>query len=130
MNPEDIVKIRSIIEKNPAYHFDAYLFVLSALGFILKRLKKKRHVSGAELMDGIRTVGSDLYGRLAPEVFRHWGINDTLDFGRIVFALVDSGILRKRAEDTLEEFKDVYDFEEVFVHGYEFPLPFKKLTKA
>lgn len=128
MNTEDIEKIHSIVETNPAYHFDAYLFVLSSLNYVLKRLKERRHVSGAELLEGIKVLGRDLYGRLAVEVFDYWGVKNTLDFGRIVFALVESGVLRKREEDTLEEFQDVYDFEDAFIRSYE--LPSTKLTKA
>ncbi|HIE06093.1 MAG TPA: hypothetical protein EYP58_04760 [bacterium (Candidatus Stahlbacteria)] len=128
MNPAELEKIQALVERNPAYHFDAYLFVLSALNLVLSEYREKRHISGVELLEGIKVLGRNLYGRLAVEVFRHWGVNSTLDFGRIVFALVEFGMLRKRAEDTLEEFEAVYDFEDVFINNYE--LPSNKLTKA
>ncbi|RKX70507.1 hypothetical protein DRP53_04760 [candidate division WOR-3 bacterium] len=119
MNAEDLKKIQELVERDTSYHFDAYLFVLSALSYTLKRIRERRHVSGRELLEGIRMLGLELYGRFAPEVFHHWGVHNTLDFGKIVFALVDCGILRKREEDTLDEFKDVYDFDQAFIENYE-----------
>jgi len=123
----ELEKIKEIVANNPGYHLDAYLFVLSAINYVYMKLKKKRHISGRELLEGIRTFGSELYGRLAPEVFQHWGVRETIDFGKIVFTLVNHGILSKQDGDSLEEFRDVYKFDDVFVRDYEV-VP-KKLTK-
>ncbi len=73
-----------------------------------------RHVTGQELARGIADYGRDRFGPLARAVFAHWGIRETLDFGHIVFSLVDNGLMGRTDEDSLEDFRDVYDFDEAF----------------
>jgi uncharacterized repeat protein (TIGR04138 family) len=81
-----------------------------------------RHVSGQQLCTGIRDMALERWGLMASIVLRHWHINVTEDFGRMVFALVDSGHLQKRPEDNLDDFKKVYDFRGAFELGYEIRL--------
>ena len=38
----------------------------------------------------------------------------TCDFGRIVFAMIDAGVMSKTSSDTIEDFQAVYDFDEAF----------------
>ena len=73
-----------------------------------------RHVSGPQLCIGLRDYAVETYGMLARTVLSRWGIRTTGDFGRIVFAMIDAGLMRKSDEDTLEDFQNVYDFEEAF----------------
>lgn len=73
-----------------------------------------RHVSGQELCVGLRDYAIKQFGGLARTVLRSWHVHRTEDFGRIVFALVDAGALRKTEEDSLEDFQGVYDFDEAF----------------
>ena len=75
---------------------------------------KPRHITGQEFCDGIRRYAIDQYGPLARTVLEYWGIHETLDFGKIVFALVDIGLMRKTEEDSLDDFKGVYDFKTAF----------------
>ena len=56
----------------------------------------------------------DQIGPLARTVLEYWGVKETVDFGKIVFALVEVGLMRKTEEDTLEDFTAVYDFESAF----------------
>jgi uncharacterized repeat protein (TIGR04138 family) len=51
-------------------------------------------------------------------VFNFWGVQTTEDFGHIVFNLVEKGLLSKTPEDSLEDFRDVYDFKKVFEEDY------------
>jgi uncharacterized repeat protein (TIGR04138 family) len=81
-----------------------------------------RHVSGEELCRGLCDLALERWGLLAPLVLGHWGIRSTRDFGEMVFALVSNGLLRKQPEDTIADFDDVYDFEQVFDHGYKISL--------
>ncbi|MCK4590451.1 MAG: hypothetical protein KAT86_01755, partial [Candidatus Latescibacteria bacterium] len=67
-----------------------------------------------ELLEGIKEYAKELYGPMAKAVFECWGIRGTEDFGRIVFAFVDAGLMAKREEDDLEDFEDIYDLEEEF----------------
>ena len=73
-----------------------------------------RHITGQQLCLGLRDFAIDRYGMLAPAVLGHWNIRRTEDFGRIVFAMVQHGLLSKTSDDTLEDFRSIYDFKEAF----------------
>ncbi len=106
------------------YHPQACHFLLAALQYTQQELGRDRssertgHISGQELMNGVRQLGQKHFGMLCPIVFRNWGINSTEDFGRIVFAMIESGEMKKTPEDCLDDFIDVYDFDDVFVNQY------------
>ncbi len=112
-------KIRRILARNKRYPLDAYSFLMAALSYTVSKLAKPRHLTGRELLEGIRDFSLEQYGPLARTVLHHWSIERTLDFGHIVFALVDAGILRKQPEDKLEDFDNVFDFKEAFDKGYK-----------
>ena len=107
-------KIEAIFDKDPSYKFEAYTFVLAALHDTVSRLKKPRHITGKELALGIRKYALDQFGPMALTVLKHWGIRETLDFGKIVFALIEVKLLSKQPEDKLEDFEKVYEFEDSF----------------
>ena len=98
-----------------------YLFVLAALEFAQGKLPARRHLSGAELAWACREFALDQFGLLAPTALAHWGITSTEDLGRIVFTLIDVGLLAGQPSDKLEDFERVYDFAEVFRSGYRWP---------
>ena len=110
------------------YHKNAYQFVFQALQYTQERLDRKRsmseededeaHISGQELLSGVRDLALEQFGMLARTVFKRWGIRATEDFGRIVFELVERGEMRKTDRDQLSDFCDVFDFEEAFDHDY------------
>lgn len=113
--PEEILeKIQKLIDLKPDYKFEAYSFVLAALHYTMMSLKSPRHISGGEFCDGLRRYAIDQFGPLARTVLEYWGIKKTVDFGKIVFALVDVGLMRKTEEDSLNDFTDIYDFETAF----------------
>jgi uncharacterized repeat protein (TIGR04138 family) len=45
-------------------------------------------------------------------------VRETLDWGKIVFLLVDAGLLKRQETDTIEDFEDGFDLDEAFVHSY------------
>ena len=104
--------------RNPRFHASAYLFVLSALHSVSESLEKRRHVSGTELAEGVRCLALERYGPLARTVLEHWGVHATEDLGEIVFELVGCGILLKQEQDSPEDFREVYDFEDAFERNY------------
>ncbi len=106
-------------ERYPRYHETAYVFILSALHFVLERLEEPRHISGRELVEGVRDLAIQRFGPMARTVLEHWGIRATSDVGELVFALVEAGILIKQEEDELSDFADVFSFDEAF--GKEYP---------
>jgi uncharacterized repeat protein (TIGR04138 family) len=106
--------VQEICLKDPRYKPDAYEFVLQGLEFTRKKLKKTAHLTGAELARGLRDYAINQYGPLALSVLAHWGINQTLDFGKIVFNMVEMKLLSKTKEDNLLDFSRVYDFKTAF----------------
>lgn len=103
-----------IEEKDSRYKMEAYSFVRDALNYTMQKLNKNGHLSGEELLHGVREYGLLLYGPLTRNVFENWGIRSTDDFGEIVFNLIEMRIFNKKEEDTKEEFQGVYDFSEAF----------------
>jgi len=107
-----------IYEEDKRYKQDAYEFVMDALNYTQKKFKRSKHVTGEELLDGIKDLLIDEFGPMTLTVLQHWGVNDTSDFGNIVFNLVSNKVLSKTDDDKLENFLNGYDFEEVFDRGY------------
>jgi uncharacterized repeat protein (TIGR04138 family) len=119
--------VDEIIRADGRYDRDAYYFVREGLDFTIKMLKKDlrgagRHVSGQELLDGLRRYALDQFGPMSKTVFGYWGIKRCEDFGEIVFQMVDKGVLGKTEQDTREDFKGGYDFDDAFVKPYQ-PAP-------
>jgi uncharacterized repeat protein (TIGR04138 family) len=105
-------------DRYPRYDEAAYVFVLSALNYVLRRLPEPRHISGRELAEGVRDLAIERFGPMARSVLEHWGIHETVDVGDIVFALVEHGVLIKQDEDTRTDFMDVFDFDDAFDPQY------------
>ena len=110
------------------YHRHAYDFVFHALRHAQRAAGRAvapasegddAHISGQELLAGIRELALAQFGLLTTTVFRHWGIRHTDDFGRIVFELVEHGKMRKTERDQLSDFYGVYDFDDVFDREYQ-----------
>lgn len=76
--------------------------------------KLNRHVSGRELCWGLRDYALKRWGILALTVLESWNVKSTTDFGRIVFGFIDFDMMRRQDDDTLEDFHEVYCFEEAF----------------
>lgn len=96
------------------YHDRAYLFVLAALEYCQRRRKVRGHIPGAELAEGCRDFALEQYGLTARTVLSHWGIESTEDIGRIVFVLIEIGLLTRHPNDRIEDFSAVYDFARAF----------------
>ena len=106
--------LQALKQLYPQYEEGAYLFVLSALNYVLRRLPEQRHISGRELASGVRDLALERFGPMARTVLEHWGIRETSAVGDIVFALVECGVLIKQDEDTRADFENVFDFDEAF----------------
>jgi uncharacterized repeat protein (TIGR04138 family) len=105
------------------YPVDAFHFVRRGLDYTVHRThaepeklaEQERHVSGAQLSEGLRDFALEQYGLLARTVLRRWHINRTEDFGRVVFAMVEGGLMQATEHDSVRDFDAVYDFEEAFI---------------
>jgi uncharacterized repeat protein (TIGR04138 family) len=103
------------------YHERGYLFVLATIEYLQSRLQARRHVTGGELAWACRDFAREQFGLLAPHVLEHWGVTRTEDIGRIVFTLVEVGLLVTQPGDQESDFEAVYDFADAFGDVYQWP---------
>lgn len=103
-----------MVDRARHYHPAAYSFVRQALDFGLNQIGQKRHISGQELVGFICEFARLKFGPLANFVFEEWGIRETLDFGHIVYDLIEQRVMAKQPEDSIEHFREVSDFRVEF----------------
>jgi uncharacterized repeat protein (TIGR04138 family) len=101
--------LQEAVRKDPRYHVEAYLLVCQAVGYTCHKLGERRHITGAELVNGLCDLAVERFGYLAPTVLQHWGVSRTGDVGEIVFNLIDVELLSRRPEDSKEDFEDLFD---------------------
>ena len=112
--------IEQIAARDRRYHREAYFFLREALDHTQKmigKLPKKnevRHVSGQELLNGIREYALQQFGPMTLSVFEEWGVTCCMDFGEIVFNMVETKLLAKTEQDSREDFRNGYDFHDAF----------------
>jgi uncharacterized repeat protein (TIGR04138 family) len=119
---DDETKISELLVRDDRYSREAYRFVQEGLEFTVQRRGRRGHVTGKELLEGIRDLARDRFGLMARTVLNQWGVTQTGDIGEIVFNLVDAQVMSKQDSDTRDDFANVYDFEEVFDHGTEIEI--------
>ncbi len=102
--------LRQFAQKHPEYAPEAGNFVAEAVSFTVGRLPQARHVTGAELLVGVRDLAQEKFGPLGAKVLAEWGIAVPLDIGKVVYFLIESGVLCATAEDKLEDFDLDFDF--------------------
>ena len=121
--------IRTIRKDDVRYARGAYYFLRQALDYSLKEMHQRgdldqsNHLSGQQLLEGIRLYALDQYGPMARSVFNYWGIKNCRDFGNIVFNLVACRVLGKTDKDSPEDFNNGYDFQSAF------DLPYRPAQK-
>jgi uncharacterized repeat protein (TIGR04138 family) len=127
MSDLDFNEIVSLICKEDArYDRKAYSFLREGLDYAVKELKKRDaerskqslHITGAELLTGIRAYALDQFGPLALTVLNAWGITRCTDIGEIVFNLIEYNVFSKTENDRREDFTDLYTFEDAFVKPF------------
>jgi uncharacterized repeat protein (TIGR04138 family) len=127
MQDPDFADIVSLIcKEDPRFDRKAYDFVRLGLDHAVKELRKKdasraersRHVTGPELLDGLRAYALDQFGPMTKTVLNAWGVRRCRDFGDIVFNLIEYNVFSKTDNDRREDFTDLYDFDEAFVKPF------------
>ena len=128
--------LAEVARRDARYAYEAYEFLFQALHHTQKMLgreppeeqrgqpavESQHHVTGPELLDGVRDLALREFGRMARTVFQMWGIRGTADFGEIVFTLVEAGLMSTTSDDRREDFHNVYDLDEALVRGYHIQL--------
>jgi len=115
--------VEIVCQEDRRYNPEAYAFLRDSLEATIKRRKKSKkevlsHVGAAELLDGFRLHALAEFGPMALMVLNYWGLTQTSDVGQMVFNLVQVGIFGKTDEDTVESFRDLFDFREAFVSPF------------
>ncbi|MEO7297452.1 MAG: Minf_1886 family protein [Verrucomicrobiota bacterium] len=117
VNFEEILE--RIVAKDKRYDREGYFFLREALDHTQKMVGKAkkgeiRHVSGQQLLEGIRDYALDQFGPMSLTVLDEWGIRSCEDFGEMVFVMVENSLLAKTDTDSRADFKGGYDFDEAF----------------
>ena len=112
-----------ILKQDPRYDADAYHFLRDALDFTVKLRKRAKespgHVSGPQLLEGIRHYALKQFGPMVPTVLDYWGVRCGEDFGQMVFNLIGVGIFGKSPTDSIDDFKGGYTFHAAFVVPFQ-----------
>ena len=116
----------ALVARDNRYERDAYLFLRDALDFTVKEAHRgtpgtvatSRHVTGQELLDGVRRYALEQFGPMVTTVLGTWRVTTTDDFGRMVFNLIDANIFGRTDRDSLEDFRGGYTFHDAFVRPY------------
>ncbi len=128
-----------VIRTDGRYPPDAYAFLHEGVAEAVKRLygakagdeesharlsqqRIPRHVTGQQICHALRELALQRWGMLAMTVLGKWNIRQTLDFGNMVYLLIQNQFMKKTEEDSLEDFRDVYDFAEAFGHVENFEM--------
>jgi uncharacterized repeat protein (TIGR04138 family) len=127
-------KLAELVRQDPRYAYEAYEFIFAALAHTQKMLGRvprepaspqgepNHHVTGGELLQGLRELALEEFGLMARTVFHLWGIDRTDDVGEIVFNLVEANLMSKTTEDNRKDFRDVYDLDRALVHDFHIRL--------
>lgn len=113
--------LRELAESS-RYPIEAFHFVRRGLEYTVHQIHEdpeslaegERHVDGRQLCQGLRDFAVDQYGRMARLMLSRWNIHRTEDFGRIVFAMVEGGLMQATDSDTMRDFEDGFAFDQAF----------------
>ncbi|MCP4713003.1 MAG: hypothetical protein GY869_30615 [Planctomycetes bacterium] len=121
--------IEEIFSEDKRYPLEAVQFVREGLNHSVAKFHADggesgtvRHVSGAQLCEGLLELALKRWGLMARSVLEKWNIKQTRDFGEIVFLLVNNGWMQKEPSDRLDDFDNVYDFKKAFRQGFDLSL--------
>jgi uncharacterized repeat protein (TIGR04138 family) len=127
-------KVEMILAKDSRYARDVYSFVRESLDHTQKLVSKEnrgpiRHITGQELLEGIRQFALNQFGPMAVTVLEEWGVRNSRDFGEIVFSMVEIELLAKTENDNRDDFNNGYDFTDAFRKPFWPPSSLNSETK-
>jgi len=95
-----------------------FVFLLEALYEAVKRAGAGSHIGARALTEVVCEIALEQYGVMAQTVLGRWGIHSTADVGRLIFDMIEQGILMQSESDRLEDFADLFDLEEALEVDY------------
>ncbi len=111
-------RFQSLLRNDKRFKPEAYNFVFEALDHTVRTkygdcdetaAPSSQHVTGPDLLEGIRELALEMFGCLAGTVIDCWGIEKSDHFGDIVFNLVEYGLMGSQDSDSKEDFSGGYD---------------------
>lgn len=119
--------MEEVIVTDGRYPPEAYAFLHEALSAAVKEahgepMPAQRHVTGQQICQAIRKLALERWGMLASAVLEKWNIRSTIDFGEMVYLLIEHNFMKKTEEDGIEDFRDVFSFDEALRPDDEFEL--------
>jgi uncharacterized repeat protein (TIGR04138 family) len=122
-DPPFHIAITQAIANDPRYHPLAYEFVRDALHVAVKNFRKEgeqdQHVTGQEVLEGVRLHALSEYGPMALTVLNEWGLHCGEDVGNIVYNLIGTGYFGKNDGDSLEDFSGGFHFESALTEPFK-----------
>ena len=112
--------LEEIAAEDGRYDAEALRFVYEGLGATIQKIKEAadqdqpHHITGDELASGLAKLAIEKWGRLSRMVLNHWGVRTTRDLGEIVYLMIRHQWMTAQETDRIEDFDDVYDFQQVF----------------
>jgi len=121
--------MQKVIVDDGRYPPEAFAFLHDGLNRAVQEVyhdqaggEQQHHVSGQQLCRSLRDLAVERWGMLAKAVLNKWNIHESIDFGNMVYLLIDNNYMRKTDEDRLDDFRDVYDFDKAFDNYEAFEL--------
>jgi uncharacterized repeat protein (TIGR04138 family) len=129
MEPTPDISMEQLILKDGRYPLEAFGFLHDGLTQAVQAIHgeqagpgQQRHVTGRQLCESLRDLAVERWGMLAQVVLGRWNIHETVDFGNMVYLLVENNFMRKTEDDSLEDFRNVFDFDRAFGRYEAFEL--------
>jgi uncharacterized repeat protein (TIGR04138 family) len=122
--------IEDLIRSDGRYPPEAYAFLHEGLARAVKAAHgeeaqagpAQHHVTGQQLCLALRDLATERWGLLARAVLGKWNVRSTLDFGNMVYLLIRHNFMKKTEGDSIDDFRDAYDFSTAFDAGSQFEL--------
>ncbi len=119
--------VARILQRDSSIDPQAFFFLKDALDVSLKAAEDSKtseggHVSASQLLYAFRDHALQEFGPMAGTLMEEWGLQNTGDIGKMVFALIKERMFGKQESDTQKDFENIYDFHEAFT------LPFQPIT--
>jgi uncharacterized repeat protein (TIGR04138 family) len=108
-------------QRDPRYLAGAYEFIRDALHIAVERYRggdEAQHVSGQELLDGVRDLALKEFGPMALTILNTWGLYQGIDVGNVVYNLIEVGYFGRSEGDSLDDFTDGFEWEHAFSQPY------------
>ena len=121
--------MQQVIAEDGRYAPEAFAFLHDGLNRAVQEVytdqagvEGQHHVSGQQLCRSLCDLAIERWGMMAKAVLNKWNVRRTVDFGNMVYLLIDNDYMRKTDEDSLDDFRDVYDFDKAFSNYQAFEL--------